>query len=104
MTHELKAAVITGQGPVLPVDEPLTAEFDALYNHHQPRLIFPEDYLSINFNLIAEKATIILIIPTYMILHSWMPNLPAILSLPHSAFCDLLFLVVSHLQISCYIS
>lgn len=101
MTHGPNAAVITGQGPVLSVDEPLTAEFDALYNHHQPRLIFPEDYLSkrvaINFDLIAEKATIILIIPTYMILHLWMPNLPAILSLTHSAFCDLLFLVVSHL-------
>lgn len=73
----------------------------SIYNHHQPRLIFPEDYLSkrvaINFDLIAEKATIILIIPTYMILHLWMPNLPAILSLTHSAFCDLLFLVVSHL-------
>lgn len=108
MIHGPKAAVMTCHGPALSGDKPLTAEFGALYDHHQHRLIFPEDYLSkvvaINLDLIADKATIILIIPICMILHLWMPHLRAILSPTHSAFCDLPFLVASHLCISCYVS
>lgn len=69
MIHGPKAAVMTCHGPALSVDKSLTAEFGALYDHHQHRLIFPEDYLSkvvaINLDLIADKVTIILII-SYM--------------------------------------
>lgn len=98
MIHGPKAAVITCPRPALSADKRLTAELDALYDPRQHRLVFPGGRLSklgvINLDLIAEKATIILIIPTYMILHLRMPNLPAILSPTHSAFCDLLLLVV----------
>lgn len=97
MVHGPKPAVIAGQRPALSADKPLAAEFDALYDAHQHRLIFPKDFLLkvvvIGLDLIADKATIILIIPVYTVLHLWMPNLSATLSPAHSAFCDLPFLV-----------
>lgn len=73
MVHGPKPAVIAGQRPALSADKPLAAEF--------------------GLDLIADKTTIILIIPVYTVLHLWMPNLSATLSPAHSAFCDLPFLV-----------
>lgn len=63
---------------------------------------FLSEVVVIGLDRIADKATIILIIPMYMVLHLWMPNLSAILSPTHSAFCDLPLLVT--IYISRYIS
>lgn len=82
----------------------LSAEFNALYDHHQHRLIFPEynilPVVTISLHLIAEKATTI-VICTYMTALVDAKFTSYLIPYP---FCILWCTIYcSHIYIPCYI-